>query len=150
MDFYPTLQQLVNPKKRAGLLDGKDLNPIFEGKSPVESDLFFHFPIYLQEYQGLEDGSRDPLFRTRPGSVIISGDWKLHEYFEDDTLELYNLKSDPGEENSVADQNPQKTQELLNKLVEWRAATNAQVPSQSNPEYDAVFEQQKTKEKRDQ
>lgn len=147
LDFYPTLQHIVNPKKKAGLLDGKDLNPIFEGKSTLESDIFFHFPIYLQEYHGLEDGSRDPLFRTRPGSVIISGDWKLHEYFEDDTLELYNLKSDPGEENSVADQNPQKTQELLKKLVEWRAATNAQVPSQSNPEYDAVFEQQMIKEK---
>jgi arylsulfatase A-like enzyme len=147
MDFYPTLQQLVNPKKRAGLLDGKDLNPIFEGKSTVESDLFFHFPIYLQEYQGLQDGSRDPLFRTRPGSVIISGDYKLHEYFEDGALELYNLKSDPGEENNVAEQNPEKTQELLKKLMDWQAATNALIPSQSNPEYDAAYEQQMIKEK---
>jgi arylsulfatase A-like enzyme len=150
MDFYPTLQQLVDPKKKAELLDGKDLNPIFEGKSIGETDLYFHFPIYLQEYQGLEDGSRDPLFRTRPGSVIISGDWKLHEYFEDTALELYDLKSDPGEENNVTVQNPEKTQELLKKLVDWRTATNALVPSQNNPEYDATFEQQKTKEKRDQ
>lgn len=147
LDFYPTLQNIVSPEKKALLLDGIDLKPIFEDKSQVERDLFFHFPIYLQEYQGLQDGSRDPLFRTRPGSVIISGDWKLHEYFEDGELELFNLIDDPSEENNVAEQNPDKAQELQKKLMEWRATTNANVPSQSNPEYDAAFEQQKIKEK---
>lgn len=147
LDFYPTLQNIVSPEKKALLLDGIDLKPIFEDKTQVERDLFFHFPIYLQEYQGLQDGSRDPLFRTRPGSVIISGDWKLHEYFEDGELELFNLIDDPSEENNVAEQNPDKTQELRKKLMEWRATTNAKVPSQSNPEYDAAFEQQKIKEK---
>jgi arylsulfatase A-like enzyme len=147
LDFYPTLQNIVSPEKKALLLDGIDLKPIFEDKTQVERDLFFHFPIYLQEYQGLQDGSRDPLFRTRPGSVVISGDWKLHEYFEDGELELFNLIDDPSEENNVAEQNPDKTQELRKKLMEWRATTNAKVPSQSNPEYDAAFEQQKIKEK---
>ncbi|MCK0134878.1 sulfatase [Arenibacter sp. S6351L] len=147
MDFYPTLQNIASPDKKAPLLDGIDLEPIFSGKSQVKRDLFFHFPIYLQEYQGLQDGSRDPLFRTRPGSVIISGDWKLHEYFEDGPLELYNLISDPSEENNVAEQNPDKTQELLEKLMEWRKATNALVPSQKNNEYDAAFEQKMIQEK---
>ncbi|MEQ9582824.1 MAG: sulfatase-like hydrolase/transferase, partial [Arenibacter sp.] len=147
LDFYPTLQNITSPDKKATLLDGINLGPIFEGDSQLERYLFFHFPIYLEEYQGMQDGSHDPLFRTRPGSVIISGDWKLHEYFEDGALELYNLISDPGEENNVAEQNPDKAQELRKKLVEWRAATNAMVPSQSNPEYDAAFEQQKIKEK---
>ena len=147
MDLYPTLQNIASPDKKAPLLDGIDLEPIFSGKSQVKRDLFFHFPIYLQEYQGLQDGSRDPLFRTRPGSVIISGDWKLHEYFEDGPLELYNLISDPSEENNVAEQNPDKTQELLEKLMEWRKATNALVPSQKNNEYDAAFEQKMIQEK---
>ncbi|SMG50544.1 Arylsulfatase A [Arenibacter troitsensis] len=147
MDFYPTLQNIASPDKKAPLLDGINLGPIFEGSSKAERDLFFHFPIYLQEYQGVQDGSRDPLFRTRPGSVIISGDWKLHEYFEDGALELYNLISDPSEENNVAEQNPEKTQELLKKLMDWRNATNALVPSQKNNEYDAAFEQKMIQEK---
>lgn len=147
MDFYPTLQNMASPDKKASLLDGINLGPIFEGSSQAERDLFFHFPIYLQEYQGVQDGSRDPLFRTRPGSVIISGAWKLHEYFEDGALELYNLISDPSEENNVAEQNPEKTQELLKKLMDWRKATNALVPSQKNNEYDATFEQKMIQEK---
>ncbi len=147
LDFYHTIQNIASPDKKAPLLDGINLGPIFEGSSQAERDLYFHFPIYLQEYQGVQDGSRDPLFRSRPGSVIISGDWKLHEYFEDGALELYNLISDPSEENNVAEQNPEKTQELLKKLMDWRNATNALVPSQKNNEYDAAFEQKMIQEK---
>ncbi len=141
LDIYPTLQAIVSPSKMAKQLDGNDLSPIlFENKTIAPRDLFFHFPIYLQEYSGVEDGSRDPLFRTRPGSVIISGDWKLHEYFEDGSLELYNLLDDPGEEKNLAKTNPAKTKELLQKLKDWRKHTNAPVPTKINEEYDAAFE----------
>jgi len=141
LDFYPTLQQIANPRKKAYVLDGVDLNPILEAKTPKERDLFFHFPIYLQDYSKVQDQGSDPLFRTRPGSVIISADWKLHEYFEDSRLELYDLKSDPGEKNNLAEQHPEKTQELLKKLKAWRINTHAPVPTLKNPEYDAAIEQ---------
>ncbi|MCK0146236.1 sulfatase [Arenibacter sp. F26102] len=141
LDFYPTLQEIVKPAKRAQVLDGIDLNPILEAKTTTERDLFFHFPIYLQDYSKVHDQGSDPLFRTRPGSVIISGDWKLHEYFEDGRLELYDLKSDLGEKNNLAEQHPEKAQELLKNLKAWRTKNNAPVPTIKNPEYDAVFEQ---------
>lgn len=142
LDFYPTLQHIVNPQKKAKVLDGLDFGPIFEGAALTNRDLFFHFPIYLQYYSKQKDDGRDPLFRTRPGSVIISGEWKLHEYFEDGELELYNLKSDVGEENNLAKEKPAKAQELLQKLNEWREKTQAPIPTTTNPNYDAVFEQQ--------
>ncbi len=142
LDFYPTLQQIANPKKTAQVLDGIDLNSILETKTQKERDLFFHFPIYLQDYSKVQDQGSDPLFRTRPGSVIISGDWKLHEYFEDSRLELYDLKSDPGENNNLVNNYPEKTQELLEKLKAWRTKNNAPVPTIKNPEYDAIFEQE--------
>ena len=41
--------------------------------------------------------SRDRLFRTRPCSVIRDGEWKLHHFYEDDAVELYNLRTDVGE-----------------------------------------------------
>jgi len=145
MDFFPTLQQIAKPKKKAQVLDGIDLNPILEAKTPIERDLFFHFPIYLQDYSKVQDQGSDPLFRTRPGSVIISGNWKLHEYFEDNRLELYDLTSDPGEKNNLAVLNPDKAQELLKKLRVWRTKTNAPLPTLKNPEYDAVFEQEAIK-----
>nr|MDP7289507.1 aryl-sulfate sulfohydrolase [Phycisphaerae bacterium] len=97
--------------------------------------LFWHFPIYLQKYSS-NDGSRDPLFRTRPGCVVRLGDWKLHEYFEDGGLELYNLKDDLGERNNLADKMPDKTKELYAIMLQWRKETKAPVPTEKNPQYD--------------
>lgn len=140
LDFYPTIQNIVQPKKRAALLDGIDLKSVLEGKKTEKRDLFFHFPIYLQAYKKGKDQSRDPLFRTRPGSVIISGEWKLHHYFEDDSLELYNLKDDLSEKNNVADLYPKKATELYKKLKNWRLNTKAPIPYKKNPNYLEEFE----------
>ncbi|WP_343329233.1 sulfatase [Polaribacter staleyi] len=142
LDFYPTLQQIAQPEKKANLLDGIDLNEIIKKNALINRDLFFHFPIYLQKYSKGNDGSRDSLFRTRPGSVIVSGNWKLHHYFEDDALELYNLDNDLGEKNNLADLNPNKANELLKKLETWREKTNAPIPTKKNLDYSEVFENQ--------
>ena len=53
---------------------------------PKTVALYWHFPVYLQNYAGEEDQSRDAKFRTRPGTVLRKGKWKLHEYFEDGAL----------------------------------------------------------------
>ena len=140
LDFYPTLQKIVAPSKKAGNLDGLDLSPVFKGEKLPERNLYFHFPIYLQAYSEENDDGRDPLFRTRPGSVIISGDWKLHEYFEDGGLELYNLKEEIGEEHNLAQDHPEKTKQLHDRLITWRRNTKAPVPSEKNAEYDTAFE----------
>jgi arylsulfatase A-like enzyme len=142
LDFYTTLQTVIGAKHRSGLLDGDDISPLFGGKDMPERTLYWHFPIYLQAYNPKEDGGRDPLFRTRPGSVIRQGKWKLHEYFEDGALELYDLENDVGERHNLAEVNPQKAQELYRQLKEWRDKTDAAVPKEPNPEYDPAFEKQ--------
>ena len=143
LDFYPTLQAIANPQKSNTLLDGIDLNPVLHGEAATQRDLFFHFPVYLQNYSKGNDGSRDPLFRTRPGSVIISGSWKLHHYFEDNALELYNLENDLGEQHNLADISPEKANALYKKLDAWRIETNAPIPNKQNPDYNPEFESQK-------
>lgn len=143
LDFYPTLQAIANPQKHNIVLDGIDLNPVLHGEAATQRDLFFHFPVYLQNYSKGNDGSRDPLFRTRPGSVIISGSWKLHHYFEDDALELYNLENDLGEQHNLADINPEKANALYKKLDAWRIETNAPIPNKQNPDYNPEFESEK-------
>lgn len=145
LDFYPTLQSIVKPSKIAPLLDGIDLNPVLKDQEIIERDLFFHFPIYLQAYKKGKDGSRDVLYRTRPGSVIISDNWKLHHYYEDDAFELYNLTNDLGETNNVAEENPEKVKELYKKLEEWLIKTKAPIPTEKNPDYDSKFEARKKK-----
>ena len=72
-----------------------------------ERPLFWHFPAYLQaggHSEGVE--SRDPLFRSRPCSIVRLGDWKLHQYFEDGGLELYHLSQDIGETTNLAKKYP--------------------------------------------
>lgn len=137
LDFFPTILKLLDiPLPVDKLIDGDDISEVITANKKMKKrDLFWHFPIYLQAYSRGNDESRDPLFRTRPGSVIRSGRWKLHHYFEDDGLELYDLKKDVGERSNLATQKPGKAQRLLKKMDTWRAATNAPVPRALNPEY---------------
>lgn len=136
LDLYPTLIDLIALPKPEQVLDGISLTSLLELKTKLPNrPLVWHFPIYLQAYRPGQDGSRDDLFRTRPGSVMRYGRWKLHEYFEDGGLELYDLKKDPGEQQNLATQKKGKTKKLLKKLQEWRSQLNAPVPNQANPEY---------------
>lgn len=140
LDFFPTFMALLGVEEVEHPLDGDDLSPLFRGGSLGERPLFWHFPVYLQQYQGVVDQSRDPLFRTRPGSVMRYGRWKLHEYFEDGTLKLYDLENDPGESLNLAGEMPEKLDSLHQVLRSWRKQVNAPVPTQRNPLYDAEFE----------
>ncbi|RYG62710.1 aryl-sulfate sulfohydrolase, partial [bacterium] len=91
---------------------------------------------------------RDPIFRTRPVSVIRKGDWKLLLYHEEWQLdggreklatnravELYNLADDQGERHDLTNENPAKRDELLKDLLAWLEKTGATLPSQPNPAY---------------
>ena len=142
LDFYPTLMQIIG-KESPENLDGLSLWPLLRGEETLPGrSLFFHFPVYLQAYKKGFDGGRDPLFRTRPGSVIIEGDWKLHYYYEDGGIELYQLSNDPGETTNLAYINTIKTEELLFKLKAWLEEEQAPVNFDANPQFDSLFEQQ--------
>lgn len=135
LDLYPTFLDILKRPKPSQPLDGISLRPLLTGKSMAERPLFWHFPIYLEAYDPQTDDGRDPLFRTRPGSAIRLGDWKLHEYFEDRGLELYNLKSDLGEQHNVASENPAVVKKLHTLLQTWRTKQAAFMPTERNPAY---------------
>jgi arylsulfatase A-like enzyme len=129
VDLYPTLLGIAGAKRPNQVLDGVDLVPLFKGevKDLDQRPLFWHFPCYLQSYQ-VTDEQRDPLFRTRPCSVIRKGRFKLHEYFEDGALELYDLVDDIRERKNLADKMPDKRDELHGLLKDWRKKVDAPVP----------------------
>lgn len=141
LDFFPTFLEVLG-KEVPAELDGQSLWPLLSGEGILEDrPLFFHFPVYLQAYRKGKDDGRDPLFRTRPGSVIREGDWKLHYYYEDGGVELYNLRSDTGETKNLALVDPSKTKDLLSKLEAWLEEEGAPVDFSPNPLYDSLFEQ---------
>lgn len=135
LDIFPTLVDVVKDNN-AYDLDGVSLLPFLtENVSIKERALFWHFPVYLQGVNAKKDEARDSLFRTRPGSIIRKGEWKLHEYFEDGAIELYNLKTDVGEQNNLSDSYPEIVKELYTELQQWRKNTGAPIPDELNEEY---------------
>ncbi len=137
IDLYPTLLAAAQvPAPQDKILDGVSLLPVLTGKGRLdERAMFWHFPVYLQP-AGAPEEYRDVLFRTRPGSAIRHGRYKLHEYFEDGGLELYDLTSDIGERNNLADRLPLIRDSLHAKLKAWREKTGAEMPTDPNPEFD--------------
>ncbi len=142
VDLYPTLCEIAGaPMPEDQPLDGVSLLPLLRGDIDTfgKRPIFWHFPAYLQSYS-VYDEQRDPLFRTRPCSIIRLGKWKLHQYFEDGALELYNLAEDIGETTNLAEERPAKTQMLLSRLKAWRRQVKAPVPDEPNPDFDAEAE----------
>jgi arylsulfatase A-like enzyme len=147
LDLYPTFLAAANaPAPQSKVLDGESLLPLLSGKGVLtRSSLFWHFPGYLDEPVSR---GRDPIFRSRPVSVIHRGDWKLHLYHEEwqldggreklatnNAVELYHIKEDPGEHHNLASQNTTKREELLDELLAWQKEIKAPLPSQPNPKY---------------
>lgn len=142
IDLYPTFCEITGAARPSGqALDGRSLLPLLTGAESEwpERALFWHFPAYLQSYRGADE-QRDPLFRSRPCSIIRRGNWKLHEYFEDGGLELYNLATDPGEQRNRVASAPEVAERLHGELRRWRQEIDAVVPRRPNPRFDAAAE----------
>jgi arylsulfatase A-like enzyme len=101
-------------------VDGLSLVPLLKNPSATleRQTLYWHYPHYYPT--------------TSPVSSIRQGDWKLLEYFEDNRVELYNLKSDTGEEKDLAGKMPERAEELRMRLDTWRKAVNAQMPTRNS------------------
>ncbi len=133
LDIYPTLLNVAGANVPDGkTIDGRSVLPIIKGARIVPRPLFWHFPIYLE---GGNIETQDVKFRTRPGSAIRFGNWKLIQYFENNDIELYDLSNDIGEKNNLAKTNPEMVKKLVGMLNKWRKNTNAPVPSELNPNY---------------
>jgi len=105
------------------------------GQAALDRDaIYWHFPGYL----GAGAGS----WRTTPAGAVRAGDWKLIEFFEDNRLELYNLREDLSETNNLAAKLPDKAKELHGKLAAWRKEVGAPMPTK-NPEIQPAGEKAK-------
>lgn len=121
MDIYPTLLDMAGLSSRPTQhQDGLSLAPLLQGSGTLNRDaLFWHFPHYHSTV-------------AKPMGSMRAGDWKLIEFFEDNRVELYNLKDDFSEKHNLATKLPEKAAALLKQLHDWRAIVGAQMPA-SNP-----------------
>jgi arylsulfatase A len=61
-----------------------------------------------------------------PGGAIRWRDYKLIEYFENGTVQLFNLRDDPGEQRDLARAEPETAANLTALLHRWRETVAAQ------------------------
>lgn len=122
-DFMPTILEVLNIEQPPTDYDGVSIVPLLKGQNQINRDaIFWHFPHYSNHG------------RQSPGGAIRSGDFKLLEYYEDGTVQLFNLKDDIGEQNDLASAQPEKAKDLLNKLHKWRKSVGA-IMMEPNPDY---------------
>lgn len=137
LDLYPTLVKAAGGALPEAPIDGKDLGPVLrDPASDLKRDaIFWHFPAYLKGYRGMADEGYRAGWRATPSSAIRAGDWKLIEYFEDGSSELFNLAKDPGEQTDLSETNPKKKAELHEQLQTWQESIKAPNTFQKNPAY---------------
>ncbi len=128
VDLFPTFLEVAGAAPPAQTLDGESLVKLFrDPAAPLVRDAIYqHFPGYL-------GGGAVDTWRTTPVGVIQAGDWKLMEFFEDGRQELYRLKDDIGEKKNLAAEMPEKAKELHARLVAWRTAIDAPMPTPHKP-----------------
>jgi len=122
-DHYPTLLEIAGVKTAPGqIVDGESLVPLLRSFGTLKREaLYWHYPHY-------HPGGATPY------SAIREGDFKLIEFYEDNHVELYDLRQDLSERHDLARAQPEKAAALRSKLQVWRAAVGAQTPV-SNPDY---------------
>ena len=120
MDLYPTLLALTGVENPAGhTVDGFDLATQLSGKrnSDRPETFLMHFPHQ---------------HRSSYFTSYRQGEWKLvYDYAPDGAKpehRLYNLKSDPYENENLTDKHPEKLAQMISEMAEQLEAEHAQYP----------------------
>ena len=129
-DFYSTILDMLGVDKKPGGnngVDGISMMPALKGdvsgtEKLKQKPLFWHFPHYSNH------GAQSP------GGAVRLGDYKLIEYYENNTVQLFNLKKDPSEQNDLSKTEPETVKKLRGLLQAWRKNVGAQMPT-ANKKY---------------
>ncbi len=123
-DVFPTLLEVAGLEPKPDVpQDGESLIPLLTGSGSLKREsLFFHYPNYAFHKQ------------NRLAGAIRKGDFKLIQFYDDDSVELYNLKSDLGEKTDLAAAQSEKAKTLKEELGQWLKESGAKMPIDSIPE----------------
>ncbi|MBL6713728.1 MAG: sulfatase [Pirellulales bacterium] len=118
-DLFPTFLAAAGVESpRDQPIDGVNLLPMLRGdESLVERTLVFHYPNYAFHKQ------------NRLGSALRQGSLKLIQFYDDRSIELYDLASDISETNDLAKAMPERAAALQEALQQSLAAMDARLPT---------------------
>ena len=117
-DLFPTILDMAATEyinSVSQLVDGKSMLPYLEDPDLREEDrpLFWHFPHTYDQF---------------PYSSVRRGDWKLIYRHLDQSLELYNLRTDLSETSNLAEVEAEIKSELASLLSDHLREVNAGMP----------------------
>ena len=127
-DLFPTLAALahVTEPLPKGLEGGSFAAVLRHGGQGIvqrpREEFVVHSPHYDKDAIG-------------PASALYLGEYKLIRVYETGALKVFDLAQDPGELHDLARAMPDRANELNQRLSEYLAAVNAQMP-QPNPNHD--------------
>ena len=113
MDLTPSLLKITGAQALTDAnYDGEVLLDVLLGRSNEsrKSPIYFSRPPDRKNYYG---------FKNLPDLAVRHDKWKLLCDYDGSRPELYDLSSDPGESNNLADTQPDVAKDLLNKVVTW-------------------------------
>ena len=122
MDILPTVLDLAGlPQQPQRHLDGISLGKAIADPGNIQPrTLIWHFPHYHAS-------------RWTPGTAMRKGDWKIIHRYESQSLELYNLADDPGEQNDLAMEHPALLEQLRTELDNWHQSMGSGIPQPITP-----------------
>ena len=148
VDWYPTLVKLAGGSlEQKTALDGKDVWPMLTqgAHSPHDAILSVQSPttaaVRVGDWKLLmnaadrdsEDGAEETVKKKGKGKAAATGD----------TVELYNLANDIGEQTNLAAKEPERVTKMRSKLAEL--LKDAMTPGQMNHEAEATISPKKAK-----
>ena len=135
-DIYPTLLDIAGIKNTNHDIDGVSIVPEIKGKKPVERTIFWHSP------KGRPNKTGD-----HNSSAIRVGNYKLIDFYDDNDVQLYNLKDDPEESVNLVLKKPEKAEELHEELNLWKKQIDAYQQSASDKKAKKQKKKNKNKNK---
>ena len=118
-DTLPTIMEAVGLSLDSNrVCDGESIVPLLTQSGTLKrNSLFFHYPNYAFHK------------RNRLGSAIRQGRYKLIRWYDDASIELYDLTRDLSETHDLAKSQPALASKLRDKLENWLKETNAKIPT---------------------
>lgn len=119
-DVFPTVLEVAGLEPKKGVpLDSESLIPVLTGTGDLQREsIYFHYPNYAFHK------------KNRLGSAVRKRRYKLIHFYDDDSVELYDLEADLGEKNDLAQEKPALAGLLRKELADWLEKTGARMPYQ--------------------
>ncbi|WP_339923177.1 sulfatase-like hydrolase/transferase [uncultured Cyclobacterium sp.] len=113
IDLKPSLLEFAGAKASENeVSDGENLIGTILGESNLsrKSPIFYSRPPDRKNYYG---------FENLPDLAVREGEWKLLCDYDGGRPELYHIIGDGGEQNNLADEQPDRVKSMTQKVTSW-------------------------------